>query len=882
MTRANGDARSHGGGGAGALLILDAAAAAAGGNDGGGKSVAPGAAPAPPATTTAAPATTAAAAKQRPPSLKRGMSLFFEIVTGIDEAAVEERIRRASLQDSGAPAAAASQGCPAPPARAAAAALPPRPPPRTASGGMLSTLGERESPTAAAPGVRRTPSRSVLFALPPQPPLQQQQQRPSTLAAAAAAAPSLPSARPPTMTPAEVLHELLGDLFIDPARLTEHELLGEGGFAAVHAATLAPPGGGGDAASSAFAAATPPAAAASGPAAPSGPTAASSLPFGEPVAVKRLRPDALPGPEELKEFLAEANLLRKMHHPHVVALRGVGSRDLSDFVTMRRSMYVVQERMDAGDLRALVQAQAAHPFRRVYARADALRWARQVAAAVDYLHSVCRPMVIHRDLKLDNVLLATPDRGLAASAGGAGGGAAAAAQGVAAATAAAEAARSGEPATGEWTAKLADFGLHKRLRRRVSVGGGQWHQQQEEGAVAAAGRQDGTGNGNGTGGGGGGGEEEWVAWDSAGPSYRGADYEPSYYGANNFYSAISGQQQQQRQQQALAASAGRRSAAERALVREGGGSGGGGSSGSGRSILETVARDASVRRRAEAVRAIEDGSVHGGGANANANGSGHGSRHGSGHGRLLAAAAICEIAPVAEAFSPAPVSPPPPGAAAWAAARAGNRNADGSYSGGADGGGGGGGGSGRGGGAAPVEATTRVGSLLYMAPEVLRGEPYNEKVDVFSFGVMLYELFSGRPLGSRVAAAAAAGDAGSSSGGSAAAAAKPPAPALVVVAGGAGADPEADAEQGTLLAYAQRVAGGHREPMPEAWPAGLKALVAACWHADPRQRPSFGSLVRALDLLEGQGAAEAMDAAQAGLRTDYDPLNDCGCGCAIM
>lgn len=28
------------------------------------------------------------------------------------------------------------------------------------------------------------------------------------------------------------------------------------------------------------------------------------------------------------------------------------------------------------------------------------------------------------------------------------------------------------------------------------------------------------------------------------------------------------------------------------------------------------------------------------------------------------------------------------------------------------------------------------------APEVFRGLPYNEKVDVFSFGVLVYEVFS--------------------------------------------------------------------------------------------------------------------------------------------
>jgi serine/threonine protein kinase len=35
---------------------------------------------------------------------------------------------------------------------------------------------------------------------------------------------------------------------------------------------------------------------------------------------------------------------------------------------------------------------------------------------------------------------------------------------------------------------------------------------------------------------------------------------------------------------------------------------------------------------------------------------------------------------------------------------------------------------------------------MYMAPEVLHGGGYGEKVDVFSYGVMLYELFSGQLL----------------------------------------------------------------------------------------------------------------------------------------
>ena len=34
---------------------------------------------------------------------------------------------------------------------------------------------------------------------------------------------------------------------------------------------------------------------------------------------------------------------------------------------------------------------------------------------------------------------------------------------------------------------------------------------------------------------------------------------------------------------------------------------------------------------------------------------------------------------------------------------------------------------------------------------------------------------------------------------------------------------------GLLAAYAERVAGGHREDLPPYWPRALKALVADCW-----------------------------------------------------
>uniref|UniRef100_A0A4W4GN57 Zgc:113162 n=1 Tax=Electrophorus electricus TaxID=8005 RepID=A0A4W4GN57_ELEEL len=45
----------------------------------------------------------------------------------------------------------------------------------------------------------------------------------------------------------------------------------------------------------------------------------------------------------------------------------------------------------------------------------------------------------------------------------------------------------------------------------------------------------------------------------------------------------------------------------------------------------------------------------------------------------------------------------------------------------------------------PERKMSLVGSAFWMAPEMLRGEPYNHKVDVFSFGIMLCEILARIP-----------------------------------------------------------------------------------------------------------------------------------------
>jgi serine/threonine protein kinase len=61
--------------------------------------------------------------------------------------------------------------------------------------------------------------------------------------------------------------------------------------------------------------------------------------------------------------------------------------------------------MAGGDLKALVMEAMTRPFDSPYTKSHAFAWAMQIAEALHYLHSVCCPMIIHRDLKLDNVLL---------------------------------------------------------------------------------------------------------------------------------------------------------------------------------------------------------------------------------------------------------------------------------------------------------------------------------------------------------------------------------------------------------------------------------------------------------------------------------------------
>ncbi|KAL7581060.1 hypothetical protein ACA910_005863 [Epithemia clementina (nom. ined.)] len=100
-----------------------------------------------------------------------------------------------------------------------------------------------------------------------------------------------------------------------------------------------------------------------------------------------------------------------------------------------------------------------------------------------------------------------------------------------------------------------------------------------------------------------------------------------------------------------------------------------------------------------------------------------------------------------------------------------------------------------------------TGSLRYMAPEVAEGTPYNAAVDVYSFGIILWELNSGKK-------------------------------------------PFEGLTRETF--YEQVVHGGERPPVRSKWPEPLCNLMTQCWDADMWNRPTFREILERIDEMLGK------------------------------
>ncbi|SPP83091.1 blast:Putative mitogen-activated protein kinase kinase kinase 7-like [Drosophila guanche] len=99
------------------------------------------------------------------------------------------------------------------------------------------------------------------------------------------------------------------------------------------------------------------------------------------------------------------------------------------------------------------------------------------------------------------------------------------------------------------------------------------------------------------------------------------------------------------------------------------------------------------------------------------------------------------------------------------------------------------------------------GTPAYMAPEVIKGRRYTDKCDVYSWGVMLWELMSRRPPFSHM---------------------ENPNQVAVMLAAGMGARPDMDAV---------------RSDCPEA----IKQLIRRCWRQEPLERCSMQQVVAVLN-----------------------------------
>ena len=92
------------------------------------------------------------------------------------------------------------------------------------------------------------------------------------------------------------------------------------------------------------------------------------------------------------------------------------------------------------------------------------------------------------------------------------------------------------------------------------------------------------------------------------------------------------------------------------------------------------------------------------------------------------------------------------------------------------------------------QMTGNTGSLRYMAPEVVLGHPYNEKVDVYSFAVVMWALATG-------------------------------------------CEPFCDLD---VASHRSKVViSGVRPKMKKSWPVEFQNLLTDCWHSESTLRPNF-------------------------------------------
>eukprot|EP00727_Mastigamoeba_balamuthi_P004341 m51a1_g13905 putative serine-threonine protein (861) ;mRNA; f:757455-760641 len=105
-----------------------------------------------------------------------------------------------------------------------------------------------------------------------------------------------------------------------------------------------------------------------------------------------------------------------------------------------------------------------------------------------------------------------------------------------------------------------------------------------------------------------------------------------------------------------------------------------------------------------------------------------------------------------------------------------------------------------------MDCTKGIGTPIYMAPEILNGEAYDKRADVYSFGIMMYSVIAQQ----------------------------------TPYAG--------DADMTNSFKFANLVIQGRRPKLEDDWDKEYVKLMSACW-GEPSGRPSFADIVPATEAM---------------------------------
>ena len=114
--------------------------------------------------------------------------------------------------------------------------------------------------------------------------------------------------------------------------------------------------------------------------------------------------------------------------------------------------------------------------------------------------------------------------------------------------------------------------------------------------------------------------------------------------------------------------------------------------------------------------------------------------------------------------------------------------------------------------------TAETGTYRWMAPEIIEHKAYDQKADVYSFGIVIWELLTGNvPYQDRTPLQAAVGV----------------------------------------------VQNGLRPDIPPSTPAGLADIMRLCWQREPSVRPSFETLKKKFEDMYDKALAQAVEAGKS-------------------